>query len=152
MTVVEAGTKDGLLEEVMHEEGLDTDAPKIDLKVTSGHINSDLTIGSDVTAAKSLRANDDLSSNGMMLAGAGFIVTPAEAGHLGLGARAGLEKHIRDYRNGRDLMSRSRGVMVIDLFGLTSEEVRTKFPEVYQHVSVTVKPERDLNRREGFKQ
>ena len=41
---------------------------------------------------------------------------------------------------------------MIDLFGLTSEEVRTKFPEVYQHVSVTVKPERDLNRREGFKQ
>ena len=54
MTVVEAGTKDGLLEEVMHEEGLETDAPRIDLKVTSGHINSDLTIGSDVTAAKSL--------------------------------------------------------------------------------------------------
>jgi hypothetical protein len=91
MTVVEAGNRDGLLEEVTHEEGLDTDAPKIDLKVTLGHINSDLTIGSDVTASKSLRANDNLSSNGMMLAGAGFIVTPAEAGHLGLGKRPGLE-------------------------------------------------------------
>ena len=44
--------------------------------------------------------------------------------------------------------SRSRGVMVIDLFGLTSDEVREKYPEVYQHVSLTVKPERDLNRRE----
>ena len=28
--------KDGLLEEVTHEDGLDTDAPKIDLKVSLG--------------------------------------------------------------------------------------------------------------------
>jgi hypothetical protein len=87
----------------------------------------------------------------MMLAGAGFIVTPAEADHLGLGKRPDLEKHIRNYRNGRDLMSRPRGVMVIDLFGLTSDEIREKHPEVYQHILITVKPERDLNRRESFK-
>ena len=151
MTVVEAGTKDGLLEEVIHEDALDTDAPKIELKISLGRINSDLTIGSDITAAKSLLANDNLSSNGMMLAGAGFIVTPAEAEHLGLGKRPDLERHIRNYRNGRDLMSRPRGVMVIDLFGLTSDEIREKYPEVYQHVLITVKPERDLNRRESFK-
>jgi hypothetical protein len=129
MTVVEAGTRAGFLEEVAHEEGLDTDAPKIDLRVSFGHINSDLTIGSDVTTAKSLRANDNLSSNGMMLAGSGFIDTPAEASQLGLGKRLGLEKHIRDYRNGRDLMSRSRGAMVIDLFGLTSDEVSENIPK-----------------------
>jgi hypothetical protein len=32
-----------------------------------------------------------------------FIVTPNEASVLGLGKREGLEKHIRAYRNGRDL-------------------------------------------------
>jgi hypothetical protein len=37
--------------------------------------------------------------------------------------------------------------MVIDLFGLTSEEVRTRFPAVYQHVFNHVKPERDENKR-----
>ncbi|WP_298259466.1 DNA methyltransferase [Bradyrhizobium sp.] len=152
MTVVEAGNRDGLLEEVTREQNLDTDAPKVDFKISYGHINSDLTIGSDVTTAKSLRANDNLSSNGMMLAGAGFILTPSEASHLGLGRRPSLEKHIRDYRNGRDLMSRSRGAMVIDLFGLTSDEVRDQYPEVYQHVLLTVKPERDLNRRASFKE
>ena len=36
--------------------------------------------------------------------------------------------------------------MVIDLFGLTSEEVRSQFPEVYQWVHDRVKPERDENR------
>src|SRR6185437_2605239 len=33
MTVVEAGTREGLLEEVIQEGGLDTDAPKIELKI-----------------------------------------------------------------------------------------------------------------------
>ena len=37
--------------------------------------------------------------------------------------------------------------MVIDLFGLSEKEVRTQFPEVYQHILTTVKPERDANRR-----
>ena len=35
--------------------------------------------------------------------------------------------------------------MVIDLFGLTAEEVRTRFPAVYQWVYERVKPERDQN-------
>ena len=41
--------------------------------------------------------------------------------------------------------------MVIDLFGLTAEEVRQRFPEVYQHVLELVKPERDQNNRESRK-
>ena len=65
---------------------------------------------------------------------AGFIVSPAEAEHLGLGKRDGLEAHIRPYVNGRDLVQRTRGTMVIDLFGLNEKEVRQRFPEVYQHL------------------
>lgn len=45
-------------------------------------------------------------------------------------------------------MGVSRGVMVIDLHGLSSDEVRSKYPEVYQHVLLQVKPERDLNNEE----
>ena len=81
------------------------------------------------------------------LNGAGFIVTPEYAREkLGLGKRDGLEPHIRPYRNGRDLMQHSRGAWVIDLFGLTETQVMDRFPEVYAHVSETVKPERDVNR------
>jgi hypothetical protein len=79
------------------------------------------------------------------LHGDGFIVTPQEAQHLGLGKRSGLEKHIREYRNGRDLTARPRYVMVIDLFGLTAEEVRRRFPEVYQHVKAEVKEKVIIN-------
>ena len=41
--------------------------------------------------------------------------------------------------------------MVIDLFGLDADEVRRRYPEVYQHVAETVKPERDGNNRATYK-
>jgi hypothetical protein len=148
MTVGEAGTKDGSLRKVVHEDALDTDTPIIEFHEYRGTINSDLTVGADITAAVPLKANDGVCSPGVKLHGAGFIVTPNEAAHLGLGKRPGIERHIRDYRNGRDLTSRSRDVMVIDLDGLQVEEVRRRFPEVYQHLLVRVKPERDTNNEE----
>ncbi len=151
MTVAEAGKAEGLLRDVVREAALDTDTPLIEFADCTGVINSDLTVGVDVTAAVPLKANEGLCSPGVKLHGAGFIVTPEEAAHLGLGRREGLERHIRPYRNGRDLASHARGVMVIDLFGLDAEEVRTRYPEVYQHLLAAVKPEREANNRESYR-
>jgi len=147
MTVAMAGTHEGLLREVAREEALDTDSPIIEFNQGNGTINPDLTIGADVTGSAALTANAFLCSPGMKLHGSGFIVTRQEAEVLGLGKRPGLEKHIRAYRNGRDLMGTPRGVMVIDLFGLTAEEVRAKFPEVYQHIVEKVKESKDTDGR-----
>ncbi|MDE8349350.1 MAG: class I SAM-dependent DNA methyltransferase [Acidocella sp.] len=151
MTVGVSGKHEGILAEVVHEEGLDTDTPMVLLKQSPGIINADLTVGVDIAGAQALKANEGLGYRGMQLIGAGFIVSPETAKTLGLGKREGLERHIRPYRNGRDLTSNSRGVMVIDLFGLTAEEVRKHYPEVYQHVLVNVKPERDTNNRASYK-
>ena len=60
-----------------------------------------------------------------------------------MGKVQGLENHIRLYRNGRDLANRPRDVMVIDLFGLSAEQVRDRFPAVYQHLVEHVKVERE---------
>jgi hypothetical protein len=152
MTVAISGKEDGTLEEVTHEDGLDTDTPSITLLSQKGLINPDLTIGADLSAVKALKGNYGISSNGMMLAGAGFIVSPEKAISLGLGKRMGLERYIREYRNGRDLTARSRGMKVIDLFGLQEAEIRRLYPEVYQHVLADVKPERLKNRRAAFKE
>ena len=139
MTSAEAGAKYGRLSEVTAESELDTDEPKLTFHSRVGQINSDLSLGVDVTRAVALLANEGLSSPGVKLHGAGFIVTPTQAAYLGLGRRPGLERHIRPYRNGRDLTSRSRGVMIIDLFGLSAGEARQDFPEVYQHLHETVR-------------
>jgi hypothetical protein len=115
----------------------------VQLSEANGIINADLTVGVDVTVAVPLLANEGICSPGVKLHGSGFIVTPQLAERLGLGRRPGLDNHIRNYRNGRDLTSRPRGVMVIDLFGLEASEVRRRYPELYQHLAATVKPARE---------
>ena len=142
MTVAASGKMEGALQEVVHESGLESDTPEILFESRHGTINSDLTIGADVAQVKALLANEGLCSRGMALHGAGFIITPEQARQLGLGRRAGLEQHIRHYRNGRDLTAHPRNVMVIDLFGLEADEVRKRYPEVYQHLLETVKMSR----------
>lgn len=151
MTVAAAGKHDGVLREVTREADLRSDTPLVEFVERRGTINTDLTVGADVTDASRLNANDYLCSPGVKLHGAGFIVTPQEAVALGLGKRPRLELHIRHYRNGRDLTNRPRGAMVIDLFGLAADDVRTCFPEVYQHVLARVKPERDVNNRDIYR-
>ena len=151
MTVGAAGEGSGVLQQVVSERSGDNDTTELTLAEHRGRILPDLTTGSDVAGAQPLRANGNISGRGVQLFGSGFIVTPQEAANLGLGRVAGLEHHIRPYRNGRDLTATPRDVMVIDLFGLTAEEVRARFPTVYQWVYERVKPERDQNNRAGYR-
>lgn len=152
MTVAAAGEHQGALRKVVREDQLDTDEPVIDLYETRGKINADLSIGADIDKLGELLANDVICYRGVQLMGSGFIVSLEQAIGLGLGRRQGLERHVREYRNGRDMTSRPREVMVIDLFGLSSDEVRRKFPEVYQHLLQSVKPERDRNSRSSYRE
>jgi len=152
MTVAQAGTREGRLLRVESEEpGEGEGASRVEFTERYGLIHSDLTIGPNTTAAVPLQANQGLSCPGVKLHGAGFIVTQEKARELGLGKVPGLDRHIRQYRNGRDITSRPRGVMVIDLFGLSADEARDRFPAVYQHVVDHVKPERDQNNRPSYR-
>jgi hypothetical protein len=152
MTVGERGEHLGHLYRVKSEGDTSAEGTDVELTEETGRIFADLTIGVNVSSAMPLDANADLSSRGVSLHGSGFIVTAEEAQAIGLGRISGLEKHIRPYLNGRDLTGVSRNVMVIDLFGLSSEQVRRHFPEVYQRVYDLVKPERDQNRRASYKE
>jgi len=120
-----------------------------------GQISSDLRIGADVTATLALKANDGLCSPGVKLHGDGFIVTPEQARtltqvqissaqppYIRTGVGDGDEV-VFDYRNGRDLASRPRGVKVIDLYGLSEAEVLERHPAIFQHLSNAVRPQRN---------
>ncbi|HHY49241.1 MAG TPA: class I SAM-dependent DNA methyltransferase, partial [Alphaproteobacteria bacterium] len=143
MTVGAAGQQDGRLLEVRAESETEQDAIDVSLTARSGKLFADLKTGADVAGARALQSNLGISSPGVKLHGAGFIVAPEEAAALGLGTIDGLERHIRAYRNGRDLADRPRGAFVIDLFGLDAEDARRRFPTVYQWLLERVKPERD---------
>ena len=143
MTVCEAGSRPGLLREVVAEAGLDGDAPILEFAERKGTINADLTVGVDIARSAKLKANAGLCHDGVKLHGSGFLIAKDEAIRLGLHRRPGLDRHIRPYRNGRDLAARCRDLMVIDLFGLSDRDVFERFPEIYQHLLQTVRPARD---------
>ena len=147
--VTEKEGQEGTVARVVSEAKTNDLGRAVEVVEETGLLLSDLRIGADVASAVPLKANEDLSNRGVSLFGQGFIVEPEEAEWLGLGRIEGLERHIRHYRNGRDITQEARGVMVIDLFGLTAEEVRDRFPAVYQHVRDEVKPDRDKNRRKS---
>ena len=148
MTVAARGERDGMLATTERESGLNTDTPVVELSEREGRINGNLKIGANLSVVQPLMANESICSRGVALHGSGFIVLPQRAAVLGLGTAPGLEKYILRYRHGRDIAQRPRGVMVIDLFPLSADEVLDKFPKVYQHVVEHVKPERDSNREE----
>ncbi|MDP2811291.1 MAG: class I SAM-dependent DNA methyltransferase [Rhodocyclaceae bacterium] len=148
MTVGAARAGEGRLLTVTAEReanGKGGEGLEVELTERVGHIHADLAIGANVAAAKGLRANGGISSPGFKLHGAGFIVTPEEA------ARLEADAPIKDYRNGRDLTDRPRGVKLIDLFGFDADAVRRRWPRTYQWVLERVKPERDHNNRASYR-
>lgn len=157
MTVAVKGKAEGRLLDVTDESG----APEhVVFAERHGAISSDLRTGADVSATLPLKANEKLASRGVQLMGDGFIVTPEQADTLSpatkgemrfRSGRADEPAVIFDYRNGRDLAARPRGVKVIDLYGLTEAQVRDQHPEIYQHVLGTVKPHRDQNNRASYR-
>jgi hypothetical protein len=147
MTVAERGDHIGELREVTKEVGLNTDEPNIEIARTEARINADLSAGADVNSVVPLKASEGLASPGVKLHGDGFIISPQKGRDLGLGTREGLEAHIRPYLNGRDLLQHSRGMMVIDLLGLTEPELRQRYPEVCEHLLTHVWDYREWNEK-----
>lgn len=152
MTVGAMGDHSGELLQVTAEQPQDDGSEKVTFNSQRGKISADLTTGADVNGAQTLKANEGISCPGIQLMGEGFIVTPEEAKELGLGKVKDLQKHIRPYLNGRDLADIPRGVYVIDLFGMDVDDVRVRFPSVYQRVLTRVKPERETNNRASYRE
>jgi hypothetical protein len=153
MTVAEAGRTNGRLGTVTEETkgAYEAEGRPVRFDVEKGKVFADLRIGADVAGAVLLQANEGLATRGVMLFGAGFIVNEAEAVALGRGSDVVSTQVIKPYRNGRDLLGTPRGVYVIDLLGMSENDVRNRVPQVYQHLRDTVWPERALNNRESRK-
>ncbi len=153
MSVVERGSPDGQARwlKIRSEMGLHTERPTLTFKERHGVIGADLTLDSRLIRAAPLKANAGLAYRGVQLMGSGFLVDPSRASALLSGSRAGAPSPIRDYRNGRDLADRPRGLQAIDFFGWEEATARQDHPLVYQHLLETVKPERDRNNRASYR-
>ena len=153
MTVVEktSSSSSGRLLSVETETiPQDDDDADVTFLEEEGRILSDLTIGADLNSTLSLKANDGLSNRGMQLYGGGFILTDDEANRI-INNTPASASVIKKYLNGRDFTGNSRGVQVIDFYGLSDGEALASHPAAYQHVLERVKPERDQSREPRVK-
>ena len=147
MTVLAPAAGEGQVLTVIDELAGEHGEVNVTLTERTGLIHADLSLGANVAAASKLRANQGVSFMGMIPLGAGFWVTPSEAEQLGYGSVAGFENHVKRYINGKDLMDKPRGILALDFYGLTSEELMQRFPAAYQWLKDRVKPQRDQDKR-----
>ncbi len=150
ITVASLESKSGRVDKVSTEIASDNEW-NITFSQLNGKINSDLTIGADVTSAVFLMANSGISSVGVGLYGSGFQLSKNDAENFGYSDNSTVSQVIKPYLNGRDFTQNTRGLFVIDFFGFTEDQARINFPELYQHVLNNVKPERDQNNRESYR-
>lgn len=145
MTVGTRNKGAGQLQLVEQENDTENDEIEVTLRQLVGVIHADLRCGANVASAIALRANSSLSNRGVIPHGEGMLVTEEQAISLGLNRVPGLRARLRPYRNGRDISQTARELRVIDMYGLSADQVRADFPEAYQWLVERVKPDRDQN-------
>lgn len=150
MTVGQVGIKDGRLVNVISESPLEDGEVQVELQERVGLITPSLTIGIDVAAAPTLRANKAVSCVGYQLTGKGFRVERQEAEALDRYFDT-KQARIRPLLTGSDITQRRSDSYAIDLYGLDADELREQYPAIYQWVYDNVKPERDHNNRKALR-
>lgn len=150
MTVGAKGDYTGHLLCVLTEEPLSDGSSKVTFAEQNGKITADLRIGADVGRAVELKANNTLSNQGMTPLGTGFRLTPAEAANHFQSSPASKEV-VKPYAIGRDLVQEPEPKFIIDFFGLSAQQARSKYPALFQHILNTVKPERDQKERGTYR-
>ena len=143
MTVGEATSRSGRLCLVTREWPIEDGVSGVEIEECVGRISPNLTVGALVCEAKPLTANLGISFQGIIPLGDGFKLTGDEARKFG----KDMPPVIRRYTIGRDLVQVPEERYLIDFWGLSEIEAKTRHPALYQHVLVHVKPLRDQNRR-----
>lgn len=141
VTVGAAGLNDGHLVDGM--DGLNK-PPRFE---AVGRIGASLTIGADVRSVQPLKANSSLCAVGFQLNGKGFIIDSEKKREFETEATS--PSIIFPLRNGSDINRRPRDLYVIDADLISEAELKSQYPQAYQHLLVHVKPERDSNREES---
>jgi len=151
MTVGVPGEHSGELLLVNTETEQADGSANITFDTRRGKISADLTTGANLSATVPLKSNVGMTSMGVMLAGRGFIVEESEALALGASKDHSLDAVLRPIRNGKDLLDEARRMFVIDFTGLSADESRNKYPSLFQILLTRVKPEREQNRDQQFR-
>ena len=145
MTVAARGQHDGTLIEIVSEHGLTTDNPVLGERTSTGRINPDLSLGSDVTAVVPLMANSGLSVRGVELHADGYVIGKVTY-ELWLKENPDFyARYVKRYIASSDLIRGMKVRFVADFYDLSEKALRQAAPSYYQHLLETALPERRNN-------
>ncbi len=116
------------------------------LSEKKGLIHEDLTVGVDTNKAVLLKSNERLAYQGVIPLGDGFRLTADMLTKFGYSPNS-LPDVVKPYLIGSDVVQRFEEKYVIDFFPLTKEEALLRYPELFNHLLINVKPYRDQNKR-----
>jgi len=118
---------------------------------TVERIYADLTGDLDLTQARALSDNRDLTYQGTIKSGA-FDIDWREAMRLLASPTVGQRSNadvLRPWVNGRDLTARRRGMWIVDFGTAMQEEEAATYEGPFEYVKHNVKPERDTLNKDG---
>jgi hypothetical protein len=144
LTVVTSGRHEGTVWRLPTSGELDETKSLILIK--RGRITSDLSADFDVQSVP-LLSNQNLCLQGCKLVGSGFELEEHDYQRLNR-SQTDASHFLPEYIAGMDINRRQRTRHVIDFYGLSEKDAEESFPGGMQHLRITVKPERDLNRRD----
>lgn len=146
-----AGRASGRLLEVQRESEGDDGEVLVNLRETMGALQADLRCGAELSNALPLQANKGLAYMGMIPLGEGFWIDSDRAKALMDEDGPELAPHVREYRNGRDVLYAPRGIFALDFFGLDEQTLRQRFPASYQWLLERAKPARANDKRKSYR-
>ncbi|MFM7107269.1 MAG: class I SAM-dependent DNA methyltransferase [Planctomycetaceae bacterium] len=152
MTAGAASAIEGRLIEVIEECGTEEDATSLLRDKAFGRITADLSSGTSAAASECvpLTANRELCFQGCKLAGKGFLIDGPTREKL-LRDNSNAAGFVRILVAGSDITKTPERRFVVDLFGLSEDEARRRFPAGLQVAHDRVKPERDQNKRDSYR-
>ncbi len=148
MTVLTKGWINGEIQHVENERKRRGETT-FNLRREVGKIQVDLSIGAEVASASALKSNRNLSWMGVKMSGDGFKIDAQKRVKM-LAAGFPIER-LPLLIAGGDITERQSEVYAIDTDGLSEADLRDNFPAIYQHLHDYVKPDRDQNDRDSYK-
>jgi hypothetical protein len=97
---------------------------------------------------QSLKANENMSFQGVIPLGTGFRLEKTDLERLGFDIN-NLPSVIKSYMIGRDLVQNFQQRWIIDFFGFSEHEAQSHFPNLYQRLLELVKPKREQDKRKS---
>ncbi len=148
MTVGSGGTHEGSLNIITQEGSHDENGADIEVSILRGNIGQDLRVGVDILQAVELSSNKGVCSVGYQLSGKGFVLGKEDVDRF---SGVDVKTVLRPLISGRDIMQKPRNFSAIDVHMMEEEDLRQKYPSIYQWLIDNVRPERLQNRECRFR-